>query len=89
MSVERLKELRVIIEHHNKVYFQKDNPEITDAEYDKLFKELLALEQQYPEEFALDSPTLKIGSPALTEFKSYKHHIECIASITRCQKMNF
>ena len=74
MSVERLKELRVIIEHHNKVYFQKDNPEITDVEYDKLFKELLELEQQHPEEFALDSPALKIGSPALTEFKSYKHH---------------
>ena len=74
MSVERLKELRVIIEHHNKVYFQKDNPEITDAEYDKLFKELLELEQQYPEEFVLDSPALKVGSPALTEFKSYKHH---------------
>ena len=74
MSVERLKELRVIIEHHNKVYFQKDNPEITDAEYDKLFRELLELEQQYPEEFVLDSPALKVGSPALTEFKSYKHH---------------
>ena len=73
MSVEHLKELRVIIEYHNKAYYQNNNPEITDAEYDILFRELLDLEQQYPEEFSLDSPVLKVGAPALTEFKSYKH----------------
>ncbi|MGL4676874.1 MAG: NAD-dependent DNA ligase LigA [Brevinema sp.] len=73
MSVERLKELRIIIDYHNKLYYQQDNPEITDMEYDALFHELLELENKHPEEFAPDSPALKVGATPLTEFKSYQH----------------
>ncbi len=73
MSTDRLKELRDIINHNNKLYYQQDAPEISDAEYDSLFRELVELEKQHPEAYAPDSPTLKIGSAPLTEFQSYTH----------------
>ncbi|MGL4562613.1 MAG: NAD-dependent DNA ligase LigA [Brevinema sp.] len=73
MSKERLLELRNIITHHNKAYYLYDAPEISDAEYDILFRELLALEQQYPEMYTLDSPALKVGTAPLSSFPTQKH----------------
>jgi len=56
---KRLKELRELINYHNYRYYVLDAPEITDAEYDKLFSELLALEEKFPDLVTPDSPSQK------------------------------
>lgn len=53
----RIKELRELINHHNYLYYVLDNPQISDAEYDKLMRELIDLESQFPELVTPDSPT--------------------------------
>ena len=74
MSLEkRVKTLRHEIERHNRLYYVEDAPEITDAEYDKLFRELQALEDQHPALRSADSPTQRIGGAPLTEFGEVRH----------------
>ena len=53
----RIQELRELTNHHNHLYYVLDDPEIPDAEYDKLMRELIALENQFPELITPDSPT--------------------------------
>lgn len=92
MGLNRLKELREIIDYHNKLYYQQDNPEITDIEYDKLFRELLHLENQYPEEFSPASPALKVGSAPLKEFKTTEHRYRMYSlnnAMTKDEFLNF
>ncbi|MEJ2181745.1 MAG: hypothetical protein P8Y28_15290, partial [Gammaproteobacteria bacterium] len=55
--VERVNDLREQINYHNYRYYVLDNPEIPDAEFDKLFRELQSLEEQHPELITPDSPT--------------------------------
>ena len=57
----RIAELREIIKHHNYRYYVLDSPEISDAEYDELMKELRQLETEHPELVTPDSPTQRIG----------------------------
>lgn len=71
--IQRVKELREQINYHNYLYYVLDNPEISDAEYDRLFDELLELEKRYPELITLDSPTQRVGAPPLEEFKTVRH----------------
>ncbi len=59
--VQRVQELRRLIEYHNYKYYVEDNPEISDLEYDRLVEELKRLEEQYPELVTPDSPTQKVG----------------------------
>ena len=61
-------ELRRLIELHDYYYYGLDAPTIPDAEYDTLFRELLELEQQYPQLATPDSPTQRVGLAALKEF---------------------
>ena len=70
---QRVDELRRLIEHHNRLYYQEDRPEVTDAEYDALFRELLALEEQYPELIVADSPTQRVGGAPLEKFAQVAH----------------
>ena len=70
---ERAARLRAEIERHNFLYYVKDQPEITDAEYDALFRELVALEQAHPELATADSPTQRVGAPPLAEFAEVTH----------------
>jgi len=70
---ERAARLRTEIERHNFLYYVKDQPEITDAEYDALFQELAALEQAHPELATADSPTQRVGAPPLAEFAEVTH----------------
>jgi DNA ligase (NAD+) len=58
----RIKELREEIEKHNRLYYEKAAPEISDYEYDKLVKELEKLEAEFPQFASKDSPTRKVGS---------------------------
>ena len=59
----RVLELRSLIERANRQYYELDQPEITDAEYDALFRELVDLETQYPELITPDSPSQRVGGP--------------------------
>ena len=62
---ERARKLRAAIEQHNRLYYVEDAPEITDAEYDALFRELQALEAEHPELRSADSPTQRVGGAQL------------------------
>src|SRR5882672_8288206 len=70
---DRAAKLRVQIEHHNHRYYALDDPEISDAEYDRLFRELQQLEREHPELASADSPTQRVGVPPLAEFASVRH----------------
>ena len=69
----RVEELTAIILHHNRRYYQLDAPEISDAEYDGLMRELQALEIQYPDLASPDSPTRRVGAPPLEKFRAVTH----------------
>ena len=69
----RVLELRTLIERANRQYYELDQPEITDAEYDALFRELVELETQYPEVIAPDSPTQRVGGPPSDAFGKVTH----------------
>ena len=69
----RVIELRRLIDEANRQYYVLDNPEITDAEYDTLFLELVELEAQYPELVTPDSPTQRVGGPPSDAFAKVTH----------------
>ena len=68
-----VEQLRERILRHNKLYHEKDAPEISDAEYDALFRKLQALEEKHPELKTPDSPTQTVGSKAKRTFKAEAH----------------
>jgi DNA ligase (NAD+) len=70
---KRLKTLRETIERHNRLYYLEDAPQITDAEYDALFRELQALEAEHPELRTPDSPTQRVGAQPLAQFAEVRH----------------
>ncbi len=72
-------ELREQINYHNYLYYVLDSPEISDAEYDRLFDELVELEEKYPELVTPDSPTQRVGAPPLEEFKTVKHSVPMLS----------
>jgi DNA ligase (NAD+) len=69
----RAAELREAIEHHNYRYHVLDEPEISDAEYDRLFDELKAIEGEHPELASDDSPTRRVGAPPSERFQKTQH----------------
>ena len=69
----RILELRTLIDRANRQYYVLDQPEITDAEYDALFRELTDLETQYPELITPDSPTQRVGGPPSDAFAKVTH----------------
>lgn len=74
MSVAaRIAQLRAEIEQHNYRYYVLDDPSIPDAEFDKLFRELQALEAQHPELLTADSPTQRVGVTPLKSFAEVQH----------------
>jgi len=72
----RIAELREIINYHNYKYYVEDNPEIPDYEYDRLYHELLELEEQNPELITPDSPTRRVGGQAQNTFEKVYHQIK-------------
>jgi len=71
--------LRSEIERHNHLYYVKDAPQITDAEFDRLFRELVDLETAYPELAAPDSPTQRVGGEPLPEFSDVRHRVPMLS----------
>ncbi len=76
---ERLKTLREAIELHNYRYYVLDNPLIPDAEYDRLFRELIELEEKHPELAIPDSPTRRVGGKVLDAFEPVKHAVPMLS----------
>ena len=75
-SVEReLSELREQIRYHGRKYYTEDDPEISDFEYDKLYRRLEELEAQYPELVTEDSPTRRVGGPVYNTFAEVVHEV--------------
>ena len=70
---ERIMELRKIIEYHNHLYYVLDKPEIEDAEYDSLMRELIKIEKEYPELLREDSPSQRVGGSPLESFSKVEH----------------
>ncbi|HSR15082.1 MAG TPA: NAD-dependent DNA ligase LigA, partial [Gemmatimonadales bacterium] len=73
MSGERIFELRRLLRHHEHLYHVLDRPEISDAEYDALMRELRALEAEHPELVTADSPTQRVGAPPSDAFAPVTH----------------
>jgi DNA ligase (NAD+) len=72
-AVERVAELRAQIEHHLYRYHVLDDPEISDAEYDRLYDELVRLEEENPDLATPDSPTQRVGAPPSDKFRKVEH----------------
>jgi len=77
--MQRIEELREQVNYHNYRYYVLDNPEISDAEYDRLFDELTALENKHPELITSDSPTQRVGAAPLEEFKTVRHSLPMLS----------
>lgn len=73
-AAARVAELCKEIEYHNYRYYVLDDPVISDQEYDRLFRELLELEQQHPELASPDSPTQRVGAEPQEKFNKVQHH---------------
>ncbi|MDL1878966.1 NAD-dependent DNA ligase LigA, partial [Cytophagia bacterium CHB2] len=71
--------LREQLNHHAYRYYVLDDPEITDAEYDRLFRKLQELEAKYPELVTPDSPTQRVGAAPLEEFETVTHTIPMVS----------
>jgi len=78
-TAQRAQTLRDQLNHHSYLYYVLDAPEIPDAEYDRLFRELQALEAQYPELLTTDSPTQKVGGKALDVFAPVRHAVPMLS----------
>jgi len=75
----RAKALRAAIEEANHRYYVLDAPTISDAEYDRLFRELQDLEAQHPELATFDSPTLRVGAAPLEAFGTVRHRVPMLS----------
>jgi DNA ligase (NAD+) len=79
VAAQRAEELRRILEYHNRLYYVLDSPELTDAEYDLLFRELQILEDRYPELQSGDSPTQRVGGATLDKFTAVAHRLPMLS----------
>jgi DNA ligase (NAD+) len=76
---ERADALRELLHHHAHRYYVLDTPEIPDAEYDKLFRELQELEEKHPELLTPDSPTQRVGGKVLEGFAKVRHMVPMLS----------
>ena len=82
----RSEELRSQLNYHNRLYYERDAPEIPDAVYDELLNELRAIERHYPELITPDSPTQTVGAAPLPTFDVVAHKIPLL-SLANCFNM--
>ena len=75
----RLQELRALLHHHAHRYYTLDAPEIPDAEYDRLFHELQAIEAAHPDWVTPDSPTQRVGGKVLDGFATVRHRVPMLS----------
>ena len=77
--VAQMRQLIQILAQHNHAYYVMDQPTILDSEYDQLFHQLKALEEQYPEYIQPDSPINKVGAKPLAKFTSVTHVVPMLS----------
>jgi DNA ligase (NAD+) len=77
--LQRLEELKESLHYHAVRYYVEDNPEIPDAEYDRLMLELLDIEAQHPDLVTVDSPSQRVGGKPLSEFSEVKHEVPMLS----------
>jgi len=75
----QIQSLKQQLEEHNYQYYVMDNPSIPDAEYDRIMRELMALEQANPEYLTADSPSQKVGGEALGKFEQVNHQVPMLS----------
>lgn len=73
---KKIEELREIVTYHSNLYYNQDAPEIPDYEYDKLLRELVILEEEYPQFKTPDSPTVRVGGSASNLFHKVTHTVK-------------
>jgi DNA ligase (NAD+) len=78
-AAQRARELRELIRYHNHRYYVLDDPEVTDAEYDALMRELIALEEAHPELADPDSPSRRVGGEVSTSFEPVVHELPMLS----------
>ena len=78
-TLDRITELRDRIDYHNHRYFVLDDPEISDAQYDDLIRELRAIEAEHPELVTPDSPTQRVGAEPLEGFTQAEHPVPLLS----------
>ena len=78
-AAERAAKLRAELEEHNYRYYVDDAPTISDAEYDALFRELEAIEREYPSLASPDSPTQRVGGQPVSAFEPVTHRVPMLS----------
>jgi len=77
--IQKVDDLRKALHRHNFRYYVLDDPEISDAEYDRMMRELKRLEEDYPQLSSPDSPTARVGAPPLEKFETIAHTIPMLS----------
>jgi DNA ligase (NAD+) len=72
-AAERITKLRQEIRHHDYLYYVEDRPEVSDEQYDRLYRELVALEEQFPDLISEDSPTQRVAGQPVDAFPTVEH----------------
>lgn len=78
-AATRIEELRELIERHNRLYYAQDAPEISDAEYDALFRELQTFEERFPDLITPQSPTRRVGAAPVSRFTAISHRLPLLS----------
>ena len=78
-TIKKIETLRQALHHHNYRYYVLDDPEISDAQYDRLMRELVDMETAYPELITPDSPSLRVGAAPLEQFETARHSLPMLS----------
>ncbi|MGR5212157.1 NAD-dependent DNA ligase LigA [Vibrio rotiferianus] len=76
---QRLEELKESLHYHAVRYYVEDNPEIPDAEYDRMMRELMDIEAEHPDLISVDSPSQRVGGKPLSEFSQVTHEVPMLS----------
>ena len=88
-AMKRVRELTDQIHHHDFRYHVLDEPEISDFAYDTLYRELVALEKEFPDLRQPDSPTSRVGGPAMDKFTKVKHRAPMLSLTNALEEREF
>jgi DNA ligase (NAD+) len=77
--LKKVEELRIALHRHNYRYYVLNDPEISDAEYDRAMQELIKLETAHPDLASPDSPTCRVGAPPLSSFDTVEHSVPMLS----------
>ena len=79
LANEQAAQLRKLLHRYAHAYYTLDSPEVSDAEYDRFFRQLQSIETQYPVLLTADSPTQRVGGAVLPEFVTVRHQVPMLS----------